>query len=88
MKYGLGACTATLKELENGLESTDFYLISKLGATRSISTALRYMPHFYCGTELYSLTVGTTVAQINCPLQHYGTSTALETTLAAAIEHL
>ena len=31
MKYGLGACTVTLKELENGLGLTDFYLISKLG---------------------------------------------------------
>ena len=30
MKYGLGACKATLKELESGLGSTDFYLISKL----------------------------------------------------------
>ena len=35
-KHGLGACTATLKELEGGLGSTDFCLISKLGAARSI----------------------------------------------------
>ena len=31
MKYGLWACSATLRELENGLGLTDFYLISKLG---------------------------------------------------------
>ena len=61
-KYGLGACTATLKELENGLGSTDFSLISTLGAAMSILTALRYMPQFYCGTELHSLQVETTVA--------------------------
>ena len=88
MKYRLGACTATLKELEGGLGSTDFYLISKLGAARSIPTTLRYMPHVYCGMELNSLPVETTVAQINCLLQHYGTTIALGTTLSAAIEHL
>ena len=68
---------ATLKELEGGLGLTDFYLISKLGAARSIPTALRYMPHVYCGMELNNLPVETTVAQINCLLQHYGTTTAL-----------
>ena len=88
MKYGLVACAATLKEPEGGLGSTDFYLISKLGATRSTPTALRYMPHVYCGMELNSLTMETTVAQINCLLQHYGTTTLLGTSLTAAIEHL
>ena len=53
-----------------------------------IQTALRYMPHVYCGMELHSLLVETTVAQINCLLQHYGTTTALETILTAAIKHL
>jgi hypothetical protein len=38
--------------------------------------------------ELNSLPVETTVAQINCLLQHYGTDTALGTTLAAVIKHL
>ena len=88
MKYGLGACTATLKELEGGLGSTDFYLISKLEAARSILTAHRYMPHIYCGMELHSLPVETTVVQINCLFQHYGTTTVLGTTLTAAIEYL
>ena len=88
MKYGLGAYAVTLKELEGGLGSTDFYLISKLGAARSILTALRYMPQVYCGMELHSLPVETTVAQINCLLQHYDTTTALGTTLTAAIEYL
>ena len=70
MKYGLGACAATLKEPESSLGLTDFYLINKLGAEKSIPTALRYIPHVYCGMELNSLLVETTVAHINCLLQH------------------
>ena len=88
MKYGLGTCAATLKEPESGLGSTDFYLISKLGAARSIPTALRYMPHVYCDMELHSLPAETTVAQINCLLHRYGTTTALKKTLTAATKHL
>ena len=83
MKYGLGACASTLKELENDGGSTDFYLISKVGAARLIRTALRYMPHYYCGMELHSLPAETAVAQIKCLLQHYDTTTALRTTLIA-----
>ena len=88
MKYGLGECIATVKELERGLGLTDVYLMNKLGVTRTILTAVRYLPHIYCGMELNILPVETTVAQINCLLQHYGTTTALGTTLTAAIEHL
>ena len=88
MKYGLGACTVTMKEFERGLGSTDFYLMSKLGVARTIPTAVRYLPHIYCGMELNSLPVETMVVQINCLLQHYGRTTALRTTLSAAIEHL
>ena len=51
-KYGLRACAVTLKELEGSMGSTNFYLISMLGVARSIPTALRYMPHVYCGMEL------------------------------------
>ena len=79
---------ATLKELETGLGSTDFYLISKVGAARSIPTALRYMPHYYCDMELHSLPVETILAQNNCLTQHYDTTTALGTTLTGAIEHM
>ena len=88
MKYGLRACAAKLKELESRLGSTDFYLMSKLGAARTIPTAVRYMPHVYCGMTLNSLPMETMVAQINCLLQHYGTTTALGTTLTVAIQHL
>ena len=59
-----------------------------MGVARSIPTELRYMPHQYCGMELNSLTVEATIAQINSLLQHYGTTSALGTTLTAAIEHL
>ena len=65
-----------------------FYLMSKLGAARTIPTAVRYMPHVYCGMELDNLPVAIMVAQINFLLQHYSTTTALGTTLLAAIEHL
>ena len=68
------------KELENDMDSTDFCLISKLGVARTIPTALRYMPRQFCGMELNSLPVETTVAQINYLLQHYGTETSLGTT--------
>ena len=88
MKYELRACAATLKELGNGLGSTDFYLISKLGVTRSIPTELSYMPHYYCDIELNSLLVDATVARINCLIQHYVASTALRTTLTAAIKRI
>ena len=64
------------------------YMISKVGAARLIPAALRYIPHFYCGMELHSLLVEPTVAQINCLLQHYGTTAALGTTQTAAIEYL
>ena len=87
-KYGLGACAATLKELENGLGLRDFYLMSKLGVARTIPPAVRYLQHIYCGMELNIVPVETTVAQINYLLQHYGRTTAPRTTLSAAIEHL
>ena len=84
MKYGLAACAATLKELENGLGLTYVYLISKVGAAILIPAALRYVPHYYCGMELHRLPVETTLAQIAC----LGTITALGTTLTAAIENM
>ena len=88
MKYRLGACTTALKELENGLGSTDFHLIRKLGVAREILTALSYMPHHFCSMELDNLLVETTVAQIKCLLQHDGTDTTLENTATAAVEHM
>ena len=81
-------CVALLKDLENGLGSVDFYLISKLGVAQTISTALRYIPHQCCSMELNSLLVETTVSQINCLLQYYGTEMALVTTLTVTIKHL
>ena len=68
MKYGLGACSAPLEELENGLHTTDFYLTSRLGVVRSIPNRLWYLPHQYCGMELLNLPIETTAAQVNCLL--------------------
>ena len=57
-----------LKELEEGLGSTDYYLSSILGVARTISKQLRYLSHPYCGVELMNLPMETTVAQANCLL--------------------
>ena len=41
MKYGLGACSSTLAELEDGLDVTDYYLMSRLEVVRNIHNQLR-----------------------------------------------
>ena len=88
MKYGLGACSATLEELENGLGATDYCLTSRLGVVRNIPKRLRYLPHQYCDMELLNLHMEITAAQVNCLLQHYGTDSTLGHTMIAALEHL
>ena len=40
VKYGLGASSASMKELEEGLGTADFYLLRKLGVVPSISKEL------------------------------------------------
>ena len=77
-----------LKKLENGLVSTDFYIISKLGVAQTIPTTLRCIPHQLCGMELNSLLAETTVSKINFLLQHYGTEAVLGTTQTVSIEYL
>ena len=88
MKYGLGACSASLKELENGLSMTDFYLTSRLGLVRNIPKRLRYLPYQYFSMELLNLPIETTAALVNCLLQHYGPDSALGHTMMAALEHM
>ena len=44
MRYGLGASSASMKELQEGLQSSDFYLISCLGVIRLIKKEWRYLP--------------------------------------------
>ena len=44
LKYGLGASSATMKELREGLGSPDYYLIISLGVVRIIKTEWRYLP--------------------------------------------
>ena len=62
LKYGLGACAAPMKDLEEGLGKTDYYLMGKMGVARAIPIALRYMPSEFCGMELNNLPVETTIA--------------------------
>ena len=88
MRYALGTLPATLKELENGLEKSDFYLLSSLGVVRTIQKEWRYMPATFAGMGLFSLPLEATVSSVNLLLQHYGTSTALGVTLAACLENL
>ena len=57
MKYRLGACSAPLEELENGLGTSDFYLTSRLGVVRSIPKQLRYLPHQYTSSTSSSSTI-------------------------------
>ena len=46
------------------------------------------MPHYYCGVALNILPVETTVAHIKCLLQHYVSTNALGTTLAASVKYM
>ena len=64
VKYGLGVLSATMEEIEEGLGSADFYLLSKLDVVRSISKELRYIPSFYGGVGLFDLTCKTIPRQL------------------------
>ena len=89
LKYGLGASSAPLAQLDSALGTADFYLLSKLGVMRSIKTPVRYIPSYFGGMGLFSITTETTSATINSFLQHYGTETPLGITLhAALVEYL
>ena len=88
MKYGLGASLATMKELQEGLGSSDFYLISSLGVVRSIKTQWRYLPPAFSGMGLFDLTTEATAVTINSLLQHYGTESPVGITLQAILENL
>ena len=68
MKYDLGACTASMKELEEELALSDIHLISRLEMARTIARDLRYTPYPHCEMDLFNLPVKTAVDQINCPL--------------------
>ena len=88
MRYGLGASSASMKELREGLGSSDFYLISSLGVVRSIKKEWRYLPPAFSGMGLFDLTTETTAATINSLLQHYGTDSLVGITLEANKENL
>ena len=63
-------------------------MLSKLGVMRSIKTPLWYIPSFFCGIGLFSLTTETTGATLNSFLQHYRTDSYLGETLKVSLEHL
>ena len=88
MRYGLGACSAPLQELKDGLGSSDFYLLSSLGVVRTIKKEWRYLPAGFGGMGLEDLTAETAAATINSFLQHYQMDSAIGVTLTAALENL
>ena len=88
MRHGLGASSASMKALIEGLDSAEFYLISSLGVVRSIRKSCRYIPSEFCGMRLYCLTTETAAANLNTLLQHYGTSNQMGVTIQASLEHL
>ena len=77
-----------MEELKEGLGSADYYLLSKLGCVRSITTALRYMLPYLGGIGLFDLTTETTSATLNSLLQHYGTKTPIGITLKATLQNM
>jgi sentrin-specific protease 1 len=88
LRYGLGACSASMTALSKGLGSSDYYLLSNLGVVRSITREWRYLPASFGGMELFDLTTEVTAATLNSFLQHFGTNTLIGTTLQAALEYL
>ena len=54
-----------MKELEEGLGATDFYLISKLGVVRSIAKEWRHILSIFGDMGLYILPIEATVCSIN-----------------------
>ena len=88
LRYGLGACSASMTALSKGLGSADYYLLSNLGVVRSITREWRCLPASFGGMELFDLTTETTAATLNSFLQHYGSNTNIGITLLAALEYL
>ena len=88
IKYGLGASSASMKELKEGLGSADYYLLSKLGCVRSITKALRYMPSYLGGIGLFDLTTEVTGATLNSLLQHYGTKSPIDIVMKATLQNM
>ena len=65
VKHGLGASLASLKELKEGLDLVDYYLLSKLGVMRMINKELRYIPSVLGEIRLYDLTAETVAVMLN-----------------------
>ena len=88
LRYGLGACSASLPALRSGLGSADYYILSNLGVVRSITREWRYLPATFGGMELFELPIETTAATISSFLQHYSTGSQIDIALTAAMQYL
>lgn len=89
VKYGLGAISGTVEELDQVLDKEYFDLLSGLGVNRNIAKAWRTLPTCFLGMiGLTDLTLETTVARINTFLQHFKSDGCIGTALSASIEYL
>ena len=88
MRYGLGALPESMKELEQGLGTTDFYLIIKLGVVRLIAKEWWYILSMFGGMGLNSLPIEATVCSINLFLQNYATASNLDLTIRVSFQEL
>ena len=59
-----------MQELREGLESSDYYIISSLSVVGSVETDWRYISSAFCGMGLYNLITETAAANLNSFLQH------------------
>ena len=83
----MGASSVTMKELREGLGSSDYYLISSLGITGSIKTEWQYLPAAFYGMGLYGHTTETAGANLNPFLQHSNIDLAMGITLTTTLEN-
>ena len=68
---------ATMKELEEELGSSDYYLTTSIGVVRSVKTKWRCLPVAFCGMALFDLVTEIMAATLNSFLQHYNTDSAV-----------
>ena len=77
-----------MKELREGMGSSNYYLISSLGVIWSIKKEWRYIPLAFCGMTLFDLMMGAITATLDSFLQHYSTDSAVEITLTTTTKNL
>ena len=89
VKYGLGALSATLEELDGVLDKDYFDLLSGLGINKNITKAWRTLPTCFFGVGMLDLAMEVTIARINSFVQHFSTDSSITcVTLMTSMEYL